>query len=155
MTSLPPLARVVDLEQRLGRTFDDTELTQVEAWLDDASAMVRLEAGRDWVTDDEPPVVNAPPVARLVALKAVERVLRNPDGLSSESAGDYSYQRNAVEDGGGIYLTDREVKLIRRAAGRSGLWTQPTTRNEYCQDTVWLNDSYGLEPFPIDSIPLW
>jgi Gp19/Gp15/Gp42-like protein len=153
--ALPPLAEVIDFEQRLAREFDDNaERTQLEAWIEDASDLVRTVAGRDWVTADEPPVSNAPRVARLVTIRAVMRVLQNPDGLSSESAGDYSYQRNDVEDGGGIYLTAREEALLRRAVTRgNALWTQPVTRDERCADTRFVEDSFGCELFPLEAIP--
>jgi hypothetical protein len=74
--------------------------------------------------------------------------MRNPQGFRSESAGDYSYQR--PEAGLGLMLTEAELRIIRRAVGRTGLWTQPLTRgtDELCA-TLWVEDSYGCELFPL------
>lgn len=74
--------------------------------------------------------------------------MRNPQGFSAESAGDYSYQRTNVEPG--VYLTDSERQVIRRATGRTGLWTQPVTRGDEYLATVWAEDSFGCELFPLD-----
>lgn len=149
MESLPPLADVRDLEVRLKRTLDtDPELSQAEAALDEASEIVRAESGKDWVSADDPTVVTAPRIVKVITLRVAERKLRNPDGFSSESAGDYSYQRNGVSADGALYITPWELKVLRRAAGKSGLWNQSLTRNEVSQG-VFLEDSLGLELFPV------
>lgn len=143
------LASVSDIEARLGRSFVSDELGRVAALLDDASALVRDEAGRTWLD----PVTGAPTVVpgsiRAVVLRAVERAVRNPQGFSAEAAGDYSYQRTDVEPG--VYLTDRERAVIRRAVGRTGLWTQPVTRGDDYLQTVWGEDQFGCELFPLDT----
>lgn len=141
------LASVQDVETRLGRTFDQSspDLGRVAALLDDASALVYDVAGTTWATPQE-----VPATIRYVVLRAVERAYRNPDGFSAESDGDYSYQRTGVEPG--IYLTPGEEKAIRRAMGRTGLWTQPLYRGDMCvANTVWVEDQYGCELFPIDT----
>lgn len=144
---LPPLAGVEDLEYRMGRTFAGDELHRVEAVLDDVSALVRDEAGRTWINPDTGEVEDVPASIRAVVLRIAERVMRNPQGFKSESAGDYSYQRS--EDDDGIYLSERDIQIIRRALGRTGLWTQPVTRgnDELC--TLFAEDSYGCELFPL------
>lgn len=141
------LASVPDIEARLGRTFADAEAPRVVGLLEDASALVREYAGRSWIDSDGNPTV-VPGTIRAVVLRVVERAVRNPDGFSAESDGDYSYQRTNVEQG--VYLTDAEKQLVRRAAGRTGLWTQQTTRGEWCRNTVFLEDSFGFELFPTD-----
>jgi hypothetical protein len=146
---MDPLATVGDVETRLGRTLDDTELGRVAGLLEDASELVRLEAGRDWVDLDTGAVVSVPGSVRAVVLRAVDRAIRNPDGFSAESDGDYSYQRTQVEPG--VYLTDAERAIIRRACGRTGLWTQPITRGDEYLNTVWFEDQFGCELFPLDT----
>lgn len=142
-----PLATVEDVESRLARQFTVDETTRVTALLDDASALVRDEAGRTWL--DVNGVLEAVPAAvRAVVLRAVERAVRNPQGFSAESAGDYSYQRTGVEQG--VYLTEQERKILRRAIGRTGLWTQPVTRGDEYLQTVWGEDQFGAELFPLD-----
>jgi hypothetical protein len=143
-----PLADVGGLEARLGRTFEGAEATRVIALLDDASSLVRDVAGKDWIDPDTGALEPVPGTVRATVLRAVERAVRNPEGFSAESAGDYSYQRTGVQPG--IYLTEAEEKAIRRAIGKSGLWNQPTTRNEEVFQTVWLNDQFGTEPIPYD-----
>lgn len=50
----------------------------------------------------------------------------NPTGATQESLGGYSYTRSNLV---GFGLTEDEEKRLRRAAGISGLWVQPTTRD--------------------------
>ena len=143
-----PLADALDLEARLGRKLDAVELTRAQAVIDDVSALARDVAGSDFLSESGDELVGLPHTVRAVVLKAAERAIRNPDGFSSEGVGDYSYQRTGVQDG--VYLTAAEEKAIRRAMGRSGLWTQPTTRGEPLMNTGWVEDQYGCELFPLD-----
>lgn len=144
----PPLAGVEDLEYRLGRTFQGDELNRVEAVLDDVSALVRDEAGRTWINPETGVVEGVPASIRAVVLRIAERVMRNPQGYKAESAGDYSYQRSDADDNG-IYLSERDIQIIRRALGRTGLWTQPLTRGDDEICTLFAEDSYGCELFPL------
>ncbi len=132
----------------MGREFDDDERVRVLALLDDASALVRDEAATTWIDPITALLVAVPGSVRAVVLRAVERAVRNPQGFSAESAGDYSYQRTNVEPG--VYLTDGERQIIRRAIGRTGLWTQPVTRGDEYLATVWAEDQFGCELFPLD-----
>lgn len=143
-----PLADVPDLEARLGRVFTGDEIGRVNAVLDDASALVRDEAGRTWIDPDTDSLTAVPGSVRAVVLRAAERAMRNPQGFSAESAGDYSYQRTNVEPG--VYLTDAERAIVRKAIGRTGLWTQPVTRGDDYLHTVWGEDQFGCELFPLD-----
>jgi hypothetical protein len=147
-----PLATVPDLEARLGQTFADDELPRVEALLQDATDLVRLEVGDTIWTDPVTGVLlyaSVPGSVRAIVLRAAERAIRNPGGFSSESSGDYTYQRNNVQ-GSGVYLTDAEIRLLRKAIRRTGLWTQPVTRGDVYPDVVFLEDSNGCELFPVD-----
>jgi hypothetical protein len=144
-TPLPPLADVDDLADRLGRELADNEVDRAEAALSDASAMVREEARRDFA--------EGPPAAiQAVVLTASLRVMRNPEGFVQEMIGAYSYRRR--EEDTSVYLTAAEKAICARYrnSGGSGLWTQGTTRGEPCYDeTIWYEDSYGSELFPLDS----
>lgn len=155
MDALPALAAVEDLLLRLARDeFADLEEVRAAAVLEDVSEFVREESRKDWLTRDadgvvvEPFEVDAPRIVRTITLRCAERAIRNPEGFSSESAGDYSYQRNGATGEGGIYLTERELKILLRAGGNTGLWTQPITRDESWYCTEWVNDQYGYEPIP-------
>lgn len=153
MADLPALAEIGDLELRLMREFVDPEDVRVEQVLNDASDLVRDESGKDWLDPDDPTklVSPLPRIVRLITLRVAERAVRNPEGFSSESAGDYSYQRNGAVGEGGLYLTAREIAQLRRAGGKSGLWTQQVTRGDlHAQNTRWMEDSFGFELFPVD-----
>jgi hypothetical protein len=148
------LASIGDLEARLGRTFEGGELTRAIAILEDATALVRDEVGYTvWVDPDTGALLVAlvPGSVRAVVLRAAERAIRNPGGFSSESSGDYTYQRTGTQQPG-VFLTDGELRILRRATGRRGLWTQPVTRGDCYPNTVFLEDSFGCELFPVDTI---
>lgn len=126
--NLPPLAPVAAMERRLGvapGTLAGSDLVRAGAALDDASTLIRAEAGTDWVASDGV-TVTAPPVVVTVAVAAALRVYRNPDGYSGESVGDYSYQY--ARESTSTYLTAAEVRMIRQAAGRTsaGVYTVRT-----------------------------
>ena len=147
---MPPLAGVHDLEYRLGRPFREDELPRVGAVLEDASALVRDVANRDWIDPGTGALSGVPSSVRAVALKIAERAIRNPGGFSAESAGDYSFQRNGASDG--VYLSEREEQIVRRAIGKTGLWTQGLVRGDtHSMNTIWFEDNYGLELFPLDT----
>jgi hypothetical protein len=148
------LATVGDLEARLGLTFEGGELTRAIAVLEDATALVRDEVGYTvWADPDTGALLVAlvPGSVRAVVLRAAERAIRNPGGFSSESSGDFTYQRTGTQQPG-VFLTDGELKILRRATGRRGLWTQPVTRGDCYPNTVFLEDSFGCELFPVDTI---
>lgn len=141
---LPPLAVLEDL---LARADVDDE-TRAEAVLQDASNLIRDEAGKDWV-DDLGALSGVPDMIVTLTLKVAKRALENPDGLSGETYPEYAWRKDGAEDG--VYLTDKECKIARRSGGKSGLWTQPTTKRS-CPtdgDTVWVEDQFGCEPFPM------
>ena len=145
------LAEVDDLVARLGRQLNDSDLVRALAVLEDASALVREEVGYTVWTDPDTGIIDpalVPGSVRAIVLRAAERAMRNPGGFSAESAGDYSYQRTGVQMG--VYLTEGEQRLLRRATNRSGLWTQPITRGDDYADMVFVVDQYGGDLFPID-----
>lgn len=153
MDALTPLAEISDLEKRMKRTFESSEdRDEAESVLDEASEIVREESGQTWLDPEHPDVVTAPRIVVRIVLRVAERRLRNPDGLSSETAGDYSYQRNGVGADGASYLTEWELGVLRKYAGRTGMWTQPITRGDTYADMVFLEDSYGSELFPVGDI---
>jgi hypothetical protein len=52
------------------------------------------------------------PLIQDVLENAVARVLRNPEGLKSESEGDYSYTLNAMDASGNVWFPESEVDAI-------------------------------------------
>lgn len=149
---LPALASVVDLEARLGldpNTLAGPDLGRARAALADASALVRMEARRTWV--DEAGALTAVPdaIARVV-LGAAQRTYTNPDAVVQESAGPFS--RRIAETETGVYLTTAELDIVRRFRPAGGeLWTLRTQRDEDEVNTIWYQDTFGTEWFPLAS----
>lgn len=136
-----PLPPLVDLAAYLTRTgqaladLDAAEQAQFTALLGDASAIVRQEAGVDWVADDGV-TVTTPDVVVPVVVAVVRRSVSNPEGLTGETLGDHTWQMsNASAD---LYLTKAETKTVRRAVGRAGFGSiqmegdLPVQPSEWC-----------------------
>lgn len=140
---LPPLASLDDLEVRAGR---QDEVARAEAVLVDASNLVRDEAGKTWV-DDLGALAGVPDMVATLVLKVAKRAIDNPEGLTAETYPEYAWRKDGAEDG--VYLTDKECKIARRLGGRTGLWTQQTTRRSAECDTVFVEDQFGFELFPL------
>lgn len=51
---------------------------------------------------------------------AVARVLRNPEGLRSESEGDYSYTVNALDASGNVWFPDADLDAVYAAPSAYG-----------------------------------
>lgn len=69
-----------------------------------------------------------PDVIQTICMSAAKRAFLNPDGVNS-----LSLDGNAATFSTGspdVYLTAAEKRAVRRAAGKSGLWVQSTTRTE-------------------------
>lgn len=149
---MEPLATLDQLEIRLGLdpgTLAGTDQARAQAALVDASALVRGEAQRDFVT--ETGELDAPDAIVRVVLGAALRNYRNPEAETSHTVG--PFRRDIKVSDTGVYLTDAEIEIARRYRPRThgGLWTLSTTRDEDVSDTQWVWDQYGTEPFPIGS----
>ena len=145
---MPLLATIEALEARLGRTLTGAARAQAEAAIADASALVREEARRSFL--DEDGNIVAPPAVITVVLQAALRAVRNPEGYTGETLGQYSYRRS--DEDLSVYLTDAEREIVGRYRQSSrALWTLPTTRGDCSRyaDTIWVDDQYGTEPFPM------
>lgn len=121
------LAPVSALEVRLGvpvGSISGADLTRIEAVLDDVSALVREEAGRDWVEDD---VVTAPASVLAVVYAVALRTYRNPEGYVSENVGSGAYGYSLPKESTGCFLSDEERRIVKRAAlgstGSSGAFS--------------------------------
>ncbi|MEO6081566.1 MAG: hypothetical protein ABIQ18_00470 [Umezawaea sp.] len=117
-----PLATLADLEARTQRALLGTpEQGRAAASLLDASALVRAELPPALLTPAAPPVVVT------IVCQAAARALRNPEGYTSETIGQYGY-RYGDATVTGVYLTTDERAVLRRIARRSGL---RSTRTPY------------------------
>jgi hypothetical protein len=119
---LPPLASVEQLGRKLGYTPEpgDGEYDRAASILDEASELIRDKAGKTWTTSTgalEP----IPSRVRVICIAAAYRAFTNPEALSQRSIGDSSksFDRTGREGGEAVYLTDDEVRRVRKAAGAS------------------------------------
>jgi hypothetical protein len=104
-----------DFSLRYGSTVPSTDEERVEAYLADACAMVEDLTGTVY-TDDS----GVPQALVAVVCTAVRRVYDNPQGLTGETVGNYSWQASRAS-GAGLYFTQEERRIILRAAGKSGM----------------------------------
>ncbi len=150
---LPALASVSELEARLGldtNTLVGPDLGRARAALDDASALVRLEAKRSWI-DETTGASNAPDAVVRVVLGAAQRNWTNPDAVIQETAGPFARRLNEADTG--VYLTKAELDIVRRFRPAGGeLWTLRTERDGDEDTTIWYKDTFGTEWFPGGSL---
>lgn len=105
---------------RTGRTLTAAETTQVEALIDDASALVADIVNDTAITGtwDATVAGSVPSSVIPVVVAMVRRGLENPNGYTSESVGTYSYSGGA---GVGLWATREEARTIRKAVGTSAV----------------------------------
>lgn len=112
----PPLIDVTAYATRLGRTLDATEEAQAEAYIADASALVRLATGEDFL-DELGELGDVPDAIVGVVVAMVRRAVENPRALTGETLGDYSWQAGGSSSTG-IYLMRAEKRTVRQAVGK-------------------------------------
>lgn len=113
-----PLATVADVQARSVVALAGEQVARAAVLISDASALARARV----------PTLPTPPPATAVGVicTAVLRALAAPpDGNKSETVGGYT--RTAAHAGGGLYLTDDELDLLRpppsSAGGVFSIWT--------------------------------
>lgn len=133
-------ATVSDLEDRLGTTFSDDDLPKVQAFLDDAEAILdqpegalaaRITLGRTTAH-----------LVKVVVCNMVARLLRNPDGLRGETYPEYAYVVDPAASSSWLTLTRDDRKLLGiRGRMRS----------------VPMNDDALEHPlgYPNPALPIW
>lgn len=126
------LATVGELADWLGETITDgsTEAKRAAMCLRAASALVRKESGRTWLTDAGTLVDPLPEDVKMVTLYCASRVFDNRNAQTRGGVDDYSEGWKVDESG--AYLTVSERKLLApfRAAVAGGLGVVSTTRRE-------------------------
>lgn len=151
--ALPLLATVANLSDWLGEPIaDDTpDGKRAGMALAMASALVRDETLRDWVTEDGLLVDSLPEAVRLVTLACAARGYTNPRGLTdaSEALDDYNRREQVRVEEAGLYLTASERGMLARYAGRPhrGISVLHTTRDDIAgEDPSWVIN--GPSPVP-------
>lgn len=113
---MPNLVTVTDLQARW-RPLTTAEQDVAGVLLDDAWAVLltavpdlqaRLDSG-----------ALSPALVKSVVAGMVLRVLRNPDGLLTETVDDYTYRRDSATSTGALYVADTELGLLAPAMARS------------------------------------
>lgn len=138
------LAETADVEAILGRTLDAETTTRVERLLTLASGLVSAVMG--YTVDPDP----IPAQVATITANAVVRVMVNPSGVQSQSAGPFSETFGPSEPG--LYLTAEELAELRRIrAGRQALYTIQTTRGEDGL-TRYVETDIGGDLVPFETI---
>ncbi|ADD43877.1 hypothetical protein [Stackebrandtia nassauensis] len=117
----PPLASIDALETLLAEPLVGRRRQRAGAVLAGVSAEVRAVAGRRWTN-------GAPDLAVSITLKAAERAIVNPQGLSAENLGDYG-RRFGGSGPAGVYLTEGEVDALVKLTEASGVVSVPVERD--------------------------
>lgn len=103
-------ATPTDIEERLGRTLEPAEVTQVATRLDDAEELIRLR-----IPDLDDRITAGTLRERLVVMveaEAVMRLIRNPDGITQETDGNYSYSVSSAVASGRLTIEPNEWYLL-------------------------------------------
>lgn len=121
---LPALATLEALGLRLGLELTDEhgdplapDGLRALAALEDASALVRSIAGLDYVDTHELLELVIPDVITSITLAAAYRAFINPQGAVQSSVGDVSLTLSRGESAGSVFLTNAEIRAIRKASG--------------------------------------
>lgn len=116
-----------DFQTRYENTIPAADEERVGALLDDACSLAADITGTAYaaVAGVYPPV---PGAITATVCTAVRRAYENPLGLGGETIGDYTWRMSArmSTSGGsdsGMYFTPSEARIMRRAAGKSGVGT--------------------------------
>lgn len=156
---LPTLAQVEALEARLGVSFSGTDFGRALGALQDASALIRAEAGQDWLDDDGNPDFGGLSAAEIATLESVclavaLRAYRNPSGAVQSSVGDVSVSFGRDSATGAVFLTEADRRVIRRVAGLSSVVAVALT-TPYMGEAVnyYVPVDYGGDPFPLGLTP--
>lgn len=119
----------------------------LEPLIEQASGLV-IDAAAPYLDDTTD--ADCPSVVATVISSMVRRGLGNPRGAQSETLGDYSYAMGSEGGVATLYMTRREVKLVRRAVGKLGASTMPmegylpTQRSEVSSAGVRTADAWDV-----------
>lgn len=110
-------ATTLDLETRLGRSFDEAESDLSDLLIESAMAVIAVEAGKSWEWAES--LTEVHPLLRAVCIEVAARVMQNPEQLHSHSEQLGAHQESKAfrrgGEGGDLFLTDRETRLVRFA----------------------------------------
>lgn len=124
--ALPPLASTDDLDARLPAGLADADPDAAAAALDDASAIVRDEAGKTWL-DEDGELTDVPAMVVAItcacAIRALNRsLIYGADGQAQDSSGLYLKKDEKRRLHGGAVLSS--VRLTAPSAVTSRVVSQ-------------------------------
>lgn len=142
------LAQIDDLVARMGHVSAE----RARAALEDVSNVIHQFTGNVWVDSETGGLVDdIPPVVRTICCAAARRVLENPQGVVSESLGEYSVTVGGSSND--VYLSRSEMRLLRRAAGGSGISTVELETPYQRVGDVFVPVAGSSEGFPMGPFP--
>jgi hypothetical protein len=134
-----------DVEARLGRTLDSSEQQIVTTRLNDIELMIRYR-----VPDLDVKVstgVIDPEAVVMVECDAILRLIRNPDGYTAETDGNYSYQISTQVASGRLEIFPGEWALLGVRAGAFTIRPSLTPYYSNCP-YPWENVNRPFAEFP-------
>lgn len=123
---------VQDVELEWGRGEIPTDQQDhVNVLIDKAERLV-AECVPNWVDRIEAGTLSTLTIGDVVS-SMVLRVLRNPSGYRSETAGDYTYQLDSAVASGRLFLTKDERRRLQGRCGSGGAFTIRTNALTYAE----------------------
>lgn len=124
-----------DVEARLGRPLEPDEVAMVQIRLDDVERIIKsripdLDAQIIAGTIDESVVV-------MIEAEAVLRLIRNPEGYTAETDGNYSYQISASVASGRLEILPDEWALLGWRRGAFVIAASLAPYNTTCPPYPW------------------
>lgn len=138
-------AQYTDVEARLGRTLDTSEQQIVTTRLNDVELMIRYRIP-DLDTKVSTGVID-PALVVMVECDAILRLIRNPEGFTAETDGNYSYQISKEVASGKLDVLPGEWALL---GIRNGAFTiRPSLAPLYSSCPYpWENVNRPFDKFP-------
>lgn len=161
---LPALATLEALEIRLGGVAlvdhgdpTDPDGLRAQAALEDASALIRSIAGVDYVDSHDELLLDIPDVIPAIALAAAGRAFVNPQGAVQSSVGDVSLTLSRGESAGAVFLTNPEIRAIKKASGAATIGSIDMVTgfvpNNGRDDLLAPTQDPGSDPIPLGPVP--
>lgn len=134
-----------DVEARLGRTLDTSEQQIVTTRLNDIELMIRYR-----IPDLDNKVATGaidPQIIVMVECDAILRLIRNPDGYTAETDGNYSYQISSQVASGKLDIFPNEWAML---GIKSGAFTIRPNLSPYYNSCPypWENVHRPFDEFP-------
>lgn len=111
----------VDVEQRdvesRWRTLTPAEASIADTVIEDAQDI--LESAAEDLGLEFASTPRSERTYKRIVASMVIRVLKNPDGLLSETIDDYTYRRDSAVSAGALYASASEVDQLRAPTGRA------------------------------------